>query len=168
MNGSDTVVAGPLRQALSRIVSPAAKRLRTVMSSGLTPEKLARTFCLGGAIGVMPLLWGTSLLCMALAHVLRINQVALQTVNYLLYPLQLVLLVPFFKLGMRLFPWGPPVPPHLLDTVLQSPGRSWPLLGWLTVKSLAAWLVTAVPAALLIYGALRVTLSGNRTETSEV
>src|SRR5690349_7294474 len=104
-----------------RIVSPVLKRIQGVMTCGLTPRKLAMTLCVGAAVGVMPLLWGVTLICIMLAHILRLNQVALQSINYLLYPLQLALLVPFFKLGEWLFPWGPPVPRHLFFTLTRSP-----------------------------------------------
>lgn len=143
-------------------------RLQSVMTCGLTPQKLALTLCIGTALGVMPLLWGTSLICIMLAHLFRLNQVALQSVNYLLYPLQLALLVPFFKLGGRLFPWGPPLSPHVLSTLIRNPGpSSLHILGWITLKSLAAWLVTALPAALLVYGILMAAASRKNAQTSQ-
>jgi len=123
------------------------------MACGLTPQKLALTVCIGSALGTMPLLWGTSIICIVIAHIFKLNHVALQSVNYLLYPVQLALLVPFFKLGAWLFPWGPPIPPHMFSTLLRNPGLfSLHTLGWITLKSLAAWLLTALPAAGLTYG----------------
>jgi len=154
-----------LKQVGRRLAAPALNRLQTVLTCGMTPRKLALTLCLGCALGVLPLLWGTSLLCLLLAHLLKLNHVALQSVNYLLYPLQLALLVPFFKLGAWLFPWGPPLPPHLFVSLLRNPGASWHLLGWITLKSLAAWLVTVLPAALLIYWILMAVAFRNNVQT---
>jgi uncharacterized protein (DUF2062 family) len=132
------------------------QRVRAIMTCGMTPHKIALTICLGTAVGLLPLLWGTSLLCILLAQIFRLNHVALQSVNYLFYPLQLALLVPFFKLGDWLFPWGPPVPSNMLASLISSPSvASLHLLGWITCKSLAAWLVTALPATLLAYGIFR-------------
>jgi hypothetical protein len=83
--------------------------------------------------------------------------VALQSVNYLFYPVQLALLLPFFKLGTWLFPWGPPLPERLFSALLHNPGLlSVNFLAWITLKSLAAWLVTVLPAALFVYGILTV------------
>lgn len=125
------------------------------MACGLTPQKLALTLCIGSALGTMPLLWGTSIICIVIAHTFKLNHVALQSVNYLLYPVQLALLVPFFKLGACLFPWGPPIPAHMFSTLLRNPGLfSLHILGWITLKSLAAWLLTALPASGLAYGIL--------------
>ncbi len=138
------------------LIAPMVQRVRVIMTSGMTPHKIALTLCLGIAVGLLPLLWGTSLLCILLAQIFRLNHLALQSVNYLLYPLQLALLVPFFKLGARLFSWGPPVPSNMLASLISSPSvASLHLLGWITCKSLAAWLVTALPAALLAYGIFR-------------
>ncbi|MBV5342012.1 MAG: DUF2062 domain-containing protein [Deltaproteobacteria bacterium] len=148
------------------ITAPVMKRVRVVMSSGLTRQKLALTLCLGIAFGILPLLWGTSLLCILLAHMLRLNHVALQSVNYLLYPLQLALLVPFFKLGAQLFPWGPSLPPQILYTLGQSSAlSSLNILGWIMLRAIAAWLVTALPLALLVYGILRATVFKESTQT---
>jgi uncharacterized protein (DUF2062 family) len=151
MTGFSIVAVQPFKQLWRTIVSPVAARLQALMSSGLTPQKLALTLCLGSAIGVMPLVWGTSLICILLAHCFKLNHVALQSVNYLLYPVQLALLVPFFKLGERVLPWGPPVPPQLLSSLFQNLSSSLTILGWITIKSLVAWSLTALPAALLAY-----------------
>jgi uncharacterized protein (DUF2062 family) len=150
-----------------RIAAPAIKHLQVVMTCGLTPRKLAFTLCIGTALGIMPLLWGTSLVCILLAHLFKLNQVALQSVNYLFYPLQLALLAPFYKLGSRLFPWGPPLPTHIFATVISSPGSSLNILGWITLKSLAAWMITALPSALLVYGILQATAYRNNPRVGE-
>jgi uncharacterized protein (DUF2062 family) len=155
MTGFSVASAQRLRLLWRRIASPVAKRLHAVMSSGLTPQKCALTLCIGIALGTMPIVWGTTLLCIALAHIFRLNHVALQSVNYLLYPLQLALLIPFFKLGAWLFPWGPPIPQHLLSSLIRHPGMdSLDMLGWITLKSLAAWLVTVLPLTLIAYATL--------------
>ena len=135
------------------------------MTCGMTPEKLVLTLCLGIALGTMPLLWGTSFIGIMLAYLFGLNQVALQTVNYLLYPVQLVWLIPFFKLGEWLFPWGPTIPKQMLSALLHGPGlTSLNILGWITVKSLAAWLVTAIPILLIAYGILMIAAGKNSPE----
>lgn len=136
------------------------------MTCGLTPQKLALTLCLGAALGVMPLLWGTTLICIIVAHFFRLNQLALQSVNYLLYPVQLALLPLFFKMGSWLFPWGPPQPPHMLATLVNNPCSSLTILGWLTLKSLAAWVVTVIPVALFAYGILMAAATRNNARIS--
>ena len=55
------------------MAAPFFNRLQGVVTCGLTPQKLALTLCVGTAIGILPLLWGTSLLCLLLAHLLKLN-----------------------------------------------------------------------------------------------
>ena len=162
MTESESTDYGRVRRIWQRISSPVVSRLRLVMSAGLTPQKLAQTLSIGCALGILPLLWGTTLVCLFVAHILKLNHVVLQTLNYLFYPLQLVLLIPFFKLGAWLFPWGPPLPSQLIATLMQSPLTSLHLLGWIIFKSLAAWLVTVVPVMILGYGILRLTACKDR------
>ena len=153
-----------MRQWITLLVM---KRVRVIMSSGLTPQKLVLTLCIGAALGTMPLLWGTTLICIILAHLFSLNHVALQSVNYLLYPVQLVLLMPFLKLGERLFPWGPKIPPDIFSTLVHNPElSSLYLLVWMIFKSLTAWLITVIPLALLVYGLLTFVAVRNKAQTS--
>ena len=146
-----------------RVAASFLQHLKPIMSSGLTPQKLALTLCIGTAFGVVPLVWGTSLICFILAHVFKLNHMALQSVNYLLWPVHLALLVPFFKLGAWLFPWGPTVPSNMLLSMIQNPGLpSLHIFGWMTLKALVIWMLTVLPAALLAYWILRIVAFGNK------
>lgn len=135
-----------------RLLNPIRRHLKLIATSGLSPRSLAQTLCIGGALGVLPLIWGTSFICFWLAHRFRLNHLVLQSINYLLYPAQLALLVPFCKLGLIMIPWGPVMLPDQLSLLLQTglSGAIWLLL-WLTLKALLAWLVTVPPAAFLVY-----------------
>lgn len=130
-----------------------------ILSYGLTPQKLALTLCFGISIGIMPTLWGTSVLCAAVAAVFRLNQGAIQTVNYACYPLQLALLLPFFRLGELLSPWGPRVSGKVFTDALHGQiAASAGMLGWATAKALTAWLITVLPLAFLAYPAVKALL----------
>jgi uncharacterized protein (DUF2062 family) len=82
-----------------RLVRPVLDLLR----QGVTPEKIALSLALGVALGVFPVLGSTTALCALAALALRLNLPAIQIVNYFVYPLQIALLIPFFRLGERLF-----------------------------------------------------------------
>jgi uncharacterized protein (DUF2062 family) len=82
-----------------RLVRPIVDLLR----QGVAPEKIALSLALGMALGVFPVLGSTTALCALAALVLRLNLPAIQIVNYFVYPLQIGLLIPFFRLGERLF-----------------------------------------------------------------
>jgi uncharacterized protein (DUF2062 family) len=82
-----------------RLLRPILDLLR----QGVTPEKIALSLALGMALGVFPVLGSTTALCALAALVLGLNLPAIQMVNYFVYPLQIGLLIPFFRLGERLF-----------------------------------------------------------------
>ena len=69
------------------------------LKQGMTPSQLAKAVALGVCIGIVPLIGSTSLLCMVVAFSFRLNMAAIQMVNYLIYPLQLLLFIPFLKIG---------------------------------------------------------------------
>ena len=61
------------------------------------------SLALGVAFGIFPALGWTTALCAVAALVLRLNLPAIQIVNYFMYPAQIALLIPFFRLGERVF-----------------------------------------------------------------
>ncbi|HBA88130.1 MAG TPA: DUF2062 domain-containing protein [Geobacter sp.] len=123
-----------------------------LMQSGLSPRELSLTLCLGTAVGVMPLVWGTTVLCVALAAKLKLNQAAMLALNYLCYPLQLALFLPFCRLGEFLLPLGPMVGREvLMDALHGGLGASLRLVAWATARALGVWFLTTVPLALLAY-----------------
>jgi uncharacterized protein (DUF2062 family) len=74
-----------------------------LLRQGITPEKIAQSLAFGVVLGVFPLLGSTTILCALAAIVFRLNLPAIQLVNYLIYPLQLALLIPFIRFGEVLF-----------------------------------------------------------------
>jgi uncharacterized protein (DUF2062 family) len=93
-----------------RLMRPIAELLR----QGVTPEKMALSLALGVALGVFPVLGTTTALCALAALAWRLNLPAIQFVNYFVYPLQIALLIPFFRMGEKLFGT-----PHLPLSVAQ-------------------------------------------------
>ncbi len=57
-------------------------------------------------IGINPLLGSTTIASLLLAFLLRLNLVASQIANHIVYPLQLALFLVFIKLGDKLFHTG--------------------------------------------------------------
>jgi len=74
-----------------------------LLKQGVTPEKIALSIALGAVLGVFPALGSTTALCAIAALVLKLNLPAIQIVNYFMYPAQIALIIPFFRLGEYLF-----------------------------------------------------------------
>lgn len=122
------------------------------LKSGMAPRQLAFTLALGFAIGCIPLLGVTTAICALLALVLRLNMPVIQAANWVAMPLQVVLLIPFLRLGQWLFP-GKAIsfnPAQLLGQIEAAPWHAFLQMSGLFSHALFAWLITAGPALVLM------------------
>jgi uncharacterized protein (DUF2062 family) len=117
---------------------------------GLSPRRLALTLALGFAIGCIPVLGIPTLVCAALALALRLNLPAIQAANYAVMPLQLLLIVPFVRLGGWLVATGPTQAIRAGGPLHLSPWNLIFRMGVLGSQALLAWLVIAIPAVVLL------------------
>jgi len=78
-------------------------QLSQLLIQGALPRQLAFAIAMGVAIGLLPTVWGSSLICILLAAIFRLNQLIVQLANCLVYPLQILLLIPYFRIGESLF-----------------------------------------------------------------
>lgn len=128
------------------------KKLKSYLKIGLSPHKIALAASLGIFIGLSPLLGLTTIICATLAFVFRLNMGIIQAANYLVYPLQLILMFPFMLTGTRLFDPKQLVDPAMIKEFGALP--FWEVLGmlgnWYLYGTLI-WLITALPVAFLIY-----------------
>ena len=139
-----------------RLIRPITDLLR----QGVTPEKLALSLALGVALGVFPVLGSTTALCAVAAVALGLNLPAIQIVNYFVYPLQIALLIPFFRLGEWIFQ-----SPHLRISVgeicAMIHADAWNAIRtlWTTTwHAMTAWCLAAPLFVPLAYGLFLVTL----------
>jgi uncharacterized protein (DUF2062 family) len=143
-----------------RLVDPLARLLR----AGATPRELAWSLALGLAVGIVPVLGVSTLLCAAVALALRLNLPAIQLVNYLLTPLQLMLIIPFLRLG-ELLTGAPPFPVTLASGLaLLSAGvpDAVRVLAVAIVHATVGWLAVAPLVAYASFRALAPALRGLR------
>jgi uncharacterized protein (DUF2062 family) len=78
-----------------------------LLRMGASPEKLAWSIAAGLLIGINPILGSTTILCLALAFVFRLNVAASQLGNHIVYPLELILVIPFIHVASRIFHTAP-------------------------------------------------------------
>jgi uncharacterized protein (DUF2062 family) len=124
-----------------------------LLSQGITPEKIALSIALGITLGVTPVLGSTSILCFVAAVVFRLNVPAIQLVNYLVYPLQLALLIPFIRIGEWMFAVQPTrlTLTQIVNMIRENIWTAIDTLWVATLHALAAWLVVGLVASLLMY-----------------
>ena len=137
---------GRFTESLEAIKGNAALWLR----QGMSPRRLALTLALGFAVGCIPVIGIPTLVCTALALTLRLNLPAIQAVNYAVMPLQLVLIVPFVRLGGWLIASSSNHTVQAGALLHASPLVLVTQMGWLAGQALLAWVVIAIPAVLLL------------------
>lgn len=136
-----------------RVVAP----LLGVLRQGVTPEKLALSVALGCVIGVFPVLGTTTILCISVAAALRLNQVAIQVGNWIAYPFLLLLVIPFVRLGEKIF--GVPSFPLTLSElklVAEQGARVFFVqFGDAILHGIAGWISVAPLTTAILFFALR-------------
>ena len=132
-----------------RIVAPIAAQL----AQGISPEKIALTIALGIVLGTFPILGSTMFLCALAAIVFRLNQPIIQLVNYFVYPVQIALLIPFYRAGETLF-GNPHIPLSIPLLFHRLSADVWQFLkdfSMIAVQGIVVWLIIAPFAAALIF-----------------
>lgn len=141
-------------KSLDSIKHKAAVWLR----QGISPRRLALTLALGLAIGCFPVVGIPTALCALLALALKLNLPAIEAANYLVMPLQFVLIVPFVRLGGWLIA-SAPGQVQIFGGLAHVSFYNLPLqLVGLAGQAILAWLVIAIPAVLLLTATLTVLL----------
>jgi uncharacterized protein (DUF2062 family) len=135
-----------------RLVRPLLDLLR----QGVTPEKLALSIAMGVMLGIFPVLGSTTVLCALAALSLQLSLPAIQLVNYFVYPLQIALLIPFFRLGERLFhsPHLPLLVPQIYAMIHADMGNAVRSLWTTTWHAILVWSLVAPLCAAALYAVL--------------
>lgn len=145
-------------KVFAKFVSKLHRWVATWLRQGISPRRLALTLALGFAIGCFPVVGIPTAICALTALALRLNQPAIQAANYVVMPLQLLLVVPFVRLGGWLLASGPYHAANPVGLFHSSPRELVASLGGLAGHAMFAWLVIAIPAVALMTLALTVLL----------
>ena len=130
-----------------------ARPILELLRQGVTPEKIALSVALGAALGVFPAIGLSTALCAIAALVLRLNLPAIQIVNYFVYPAQIALLLPFFRLGEKLFraPHFPISVAQIHAMIRANMGDAIRLLWTTTWHAIAVWCLVAPAFVAITY-----------------
>ena len=129
-----------------------------LFTQGVTPDKIALTFAVGSACSLFPFLGFTSLLNLGAGLWFRLNQPLLQTLNQVLGPLQLLLILVYVRLGEWL--WRAQGDRFTLSEMIQvfrdaSLREFIHRFGWAGIHAFTAWAVTSPLLIVLVYQVLR-------------
>lgn len=129
-----------------------------LLTHGVTPDKVAATLAVGTACSLFPFLGFTTMLNLGVGLWLRMNQPILQTLNYLLTPLHLVMIVVYVRVGERI--WGSSGVAFTIADVADtfrtaSIGEFLARFGWAGVHAFTAWIISVPVIVCCIYYPLR-------------
>jgi uncharacterized protein (DUF2062 family) len=132
--------------------------LIALLTQGVTPDKLAATLAVGTACSMLPFLGLTTFLNLGIGLWLRMNQPIMQTLNYLLAPLHLVMIVFYVRLGERL--WGATETPFQISDMLRSFrdasfAEFFQRFGMAGVHAATAWIISVPLIIVGIYYPIR-------------
>ncbi len=130
------------------VVKPILKQL----TMGITAEKISWSIALGSVLGIFPILGSTTIVCLIVGQMLKLNQPVMQVFKWIVYPLHLALILVFIRLGERLY--GVPLIsfslPQLIQKFEQDPGKFVREFGMAAVHGVSAWLIIAPVLAVSI------------------
>ncbi len=137
-----------------------AHPIRVQLTQGITVEKIALTISLGLTLGIFPILGATSLLSGLAAWAWRLNQPIIQGITVLSFPLQVILLIPFYRAGEWLF-GASPVPlsiPLIIQRFFEDTGLFFRDYGMTGLRGIAVWVLLAPLAGTVLFFALKPSL----------
>jgi len=137
-----------------KLLDPLLSELR----QGATPEGMAASAAVAAILAIVPILGITTALCFIAGRLFRLNHVVMQGVNCLLYPLQLLLILPFLRIGETLTSTErlALIPSSLAAEFSQAPSEFFGKFGKAIALSSLGWALVAPPALWVLNALLRV------------
>jgi len=127
--------------------------LLALLRQGVAPDRLALCVAIGVVVGNIPILGVSTILCGAIALIFRLNLPAIQIVQAAMAPTQVLLIIPFVRLGEWILR-VPPQPVSIkegLALLAQGVGHAVVVLWDAILHAGLAWILTAPMAVFLLY-----------------
>lgn len=120
---------------------------------GWSKESILLSIIFGCMVGIIPILGSTTILTFVLCRSFGLNQVIAQTVNYLVYPIQIFLWIPFIIFGANILN---------IELKFSNVDEFWEILQqqpwvflteiiWYQLAGVLSWALITTPICLLIY-----------------
>ena len=127
--------------------------ISSIRKQEFSSETLALSVSIGIIGGAFPVLGFASYICLILTLIFKQNIIIVQVANWLVYPLQIILLIPFMKLGNSILTGS-----DLTITINQvvAAFQSGLLngireIGMISLYAIIAWAAFAIPALFILY-----------------
>ncbi len=139
-----------MKERLSKVKN----KTTALLKQGLTPKELIQSIIVSGLISTVPILGVSTFMITAVSLKRKLNLPVMISMSYLLWPLQILLIIPFIRVGEFIF--SVPQNHHTVEEIINSFQNSFfqtlTQLSFALVCGLGGWLFTAVPIAVGVYG----------------
>jgi cyclopropane-fatty-acyl-phospholipid synthase len=131
--------------------------LLALLRQGVSPERLALCVAIGIVVGNIPVLGTSTIICTVIALLFRLNLPAMQLVQAAMAPTQVLLIIPYVRLGEWLLrvPHQPVSIAAGLELMKHGPGSAVAALWDAILHASFAFLLVGPVATLAIYRVLR-------------
>ncbi|MBN1673835.1 MAG: DUF2062 domain-containing protein [Kiritimatiellae bacterium] len=139
----------PRRGPRERVLIP----IKRLVTQGTSPSQIALCIVLGAGIALFPIVGTTTLICTAVAILLHLNLPAIQAVNWLFAGAQLVMILPFMRIGEWLY-GATPLPLSSREIAAMFRSGVWDALATLGKSvghAVSGWAAVCVPIGILAY-----------------
>lgn len=139
-----------------KLLNPIINALR----NGMSQKRLAISLALGITLGLIPFYGVTTVLVGVVAVGLRLDFVVMQAIHYIIHPIQIALIIPFFKAGNFVFN-STTIDFTIREYLAHLKADFWNAISDLWVLNLSAvgvWFLISIPISYLLYKAFFYTI----------
>lgn len=123
------------------------------LKKGTTPEKITQSVLGGALIGIFPLIGTTTALSALAASVFKLSHVVIQSVNYLMYAVQILMIPVYVKVVSMIFDVGDvPIRPDLIvEKFSAGPMQFIKDYGMVGVYAVILWMIASAILYTIFY-----------------
>lgn len=128
-------------------------KTKALLKQGLTPRQLIQSVVVSGLISIIPILGVSTFMITTVSIKLKLNFPVMISLSYLMWPIQISLIIPFIRVGEFIF--SVPRNHHTVEEIINSFQNSFfqtlSQLSFELLCGLGGWVLTAVPISVVIY-----------------
>jgi uncharacterized protein (DUF2062 family) len=128
-------------------------KVTALFKQGLSPMLLSQSIIASGALSIIPILGVSTFILTALSIKKKLNLPIMIAISYLMWPIQILLIIPFIRMGEFIF--SVPASHHTAEEIINSfQNNFFQTLSHLSFEllcGLGGWLLTVVPISVGTY-----------------
>lgn len=128
-------------------------KITTLFNQGLTPKELSQSVIVSVLISIIPIIGVSTFILTAISLKRKLNLPIMISLSYLMWPIQILLIIPFIRVGEFIF--CVPSNHHNLEEITSSFQHSFfKTLGHFSFELLCGfggWFIITVPISIAIY-----------------